>query len=114
MGFSKFGKTPFEAVLYSLPKGYTNTFLSESLEVNQNIVLEVEVRNYKNLKVAHILCFAPKFECEIELLIFHPKPYHKSIFKPDSVLIVSGKLQKNAGFYTLLQPKVLKIQVKSY
>ncbi|WP_297731310.1 ATP-dependent DNA helicase RecG [Helicobacter sp. UBA3407] len=108
MGFSKFGKTPFEAVLYSLPKGYTNTFLSESLEVNQNMVLEVEVRNYKNLKVAHILCFAPKFECEIELLIFHPKPYHKSIFKPDSVLIVSGKLQKNAGFYTLLQPKVLK------
>lgn len=105
---NKFDKTPFEAVLHSLPKGYTNTFLSESLQVNQNAVLEVEVRNYKNLKAAHILCFVPKFECEIELLIFHPKPYHKSIFKPDSVLIVSGKLQKNAGFYTLLQPKVLK------
>ncbi|MBD5166057.1 ATP-dependent DNA helicase RecG [Helicobacter sp.] len=106
----KLGKTPFEAILHHLPKGYTNTFLSQFLELNQNVVLEVEVRDYKNLKTtARALCFVPKFHCEIEMLIFHAKPYHKSIFKIDSELIVGGKLQKNAaGFYTLLQPKVLK------
>lgn len=110
MILNKLGKTPFEAILNHLPKGYTNTFLSQSLELNQNVVLEVEVRDYKNLKTAaHVLCFAPKFHCEIEMLIFHAKPYHKSIFKVESALIVSGKLQKNAAeFYTLLQPKVLK------
>lgn len=107
---NKLGKTPFEAILNYLPKGYTNTFLSQSLELNQNVVLEVEVQDYKNLKTtARALCFAPKFHCEIEMFIFHAKPYHKSIFKIDSEIIVSGKLQKNAaGFYTLLQPKVLK------
>lgn len=107
---NKLGKTPFEAILHHLPKGYTNTFLSQSLELNQKVVLEVEVRDYKNLKTtARALCFVPKFHCEVEMLIFHVKPYHKSIFKIDSTLIVSGKLQKSAtGFYTLLQPKVLK------
>ena len=43
------------------------------------------------------------------MLIFNAKSYHKSIFKVDSCLIVSGKLQQNAmGLYTLIQPKVLK------
>lgn len=107
--FDKFGKTPFEAILHHLPKGYTNTFLSPSLEANKNIVLEVEIRGFRNLKTtARVLCFAPKFQCKIEMLIFHPKPYHKTIFKLDSLLIVSGKIQQAGGFYTLLQPKVLK------
>lgn len=108
MNFEKLGKTPFDAILSCLPKGYTNTFLSESLEV-ENAVLEVEVKNYKHLKAAHISCFAPKFDCEIEMLVFNAKSYHKSIFKPNSTLIVSGKLQKSAmGLYTLIQPKVLQ------
>lgn len=108
MNFEKLGKTPFDAILSYLPKGYTNTFLSESLEV-ENAVLEVEVKNYKHLKAAHILCFVPKFDCEIEMLVFNAKSYHKSIFKPNSTLIVSGKLQKGAmGLYTLIQPKVLQ------
>ncbi|WP_297811205.1 ATP-dependent DNA helicase RecG [uncultured Helicobacter sp.] len=109
MIFDKFGRTPFEAILNHLPKSYLNTFLSESLEVGKNVVLEVEVRSYKSLKAAHILGFVPKFNCEIEMLIFNAKSYHKSIFKVDSCLIVSGKLQQNAmGIYTLIQPKVLK------
>ena len=108
MNFEKLGKTPFDAILSCLPKGYTNTFLSESLEV-ENAVLEVEVKNYKHLKAAHISCFVPKFDCEIEMLVFNAKSYHKSIFKPNSTLIVSGKLQKGAmGLYTLIQPKVLQ------
>ncbi len=106
---NKFGKTPFEAILHHLPKAYIDAFLSQSLELDKNVVLEVEVREYKSLKTARVLCFVPKFHCEIEMLIFHPKAYHKSIFKIDSLLIVSGKLQKNAtGLYTLLQPKILK------
>lgn len=109
MNFNKLGKTPFDAILSCLPKSYTNTFLSESLEADKNVVLEVEVRSYKPLKAAHIVGFAPKFNCEIAMLIFNAKSYHKSIFRVDSCLIVSGKLQQNAmGLYTLIQPKVLK------
>lgn len=107
--FDKLGKTPFEAILHHLPKTYTNAFISESLEVDKNVVLEVEVRGFRNLKTtACVSCFAPKFQCEIEMVIFHPKSYHKTIFKSDSTLIVSGKIQKAGGIYSLLQPKVLK------
>ncbi|MBX7490420.1 ATP-dependent DNA helicase RecG [Helicobacter turcicus] len=106
--WQKYGKTPFEAMLQALPKGYTNTFLSEHLEANENAVLEVEILNFRFANPARVLCYSPKFECELELVIFHPKPYHKNQFKPKTTLIVSGKLQKYGIAFSLVQPKVLK------
>ncbi|WDL70042.1 ATP-dependent DNA helicase RecG [Helicobacter winghamensis] len=107
--WQKYSKTPFGAMLQVLPKGYTNTFLSESLEVAQNAVLEVEILNFRTTNPARVLCYAPKFECELELIIFHAKPYHKSQFKPTSKLIVGGKVQKYGIAFSLIQPKVLKV-----
>lgn len=107
--WQKYGKTPFEAMLRILPKGYVNTFLSKQLEVNQDVVLEVEILSVKFTSQARISCYSPKFECKLELVIFHPKPYHKSQFKPKMNVIVSGKLQKYSYFLSIVQPKVLKI-----
>ncbi|TLD82663.1 ATP-dependent DNA helicase RecG [Helicobacter sp. MIT 11-5569] len=106
--WQKYGKTPFEAILQVLPKGYTNTFLSETLSINHNVVLEVEILNFRFSNPARILCYCAKFDCELELIIFHPKPYHKSQFKPNTTLIVSGKLQKYGISLSLIQPKILK------
>ncbi|MCI5968128.1 ATP-dependent DNA helicase RecG [Helicobacter sp.] len=106
--WQKYGKTPFETMLKVLPKGYTNTFLSKSLEVNHDAVLEVEILNFKMTNPVRVLCYAPKFECQLELIIFHAKPYHRSQFKPSTKLIVSGKVQKYGIAFSLLQPKILK------
>lgn len=106
--WQKYGKTPFEAILKTLPRGYTNTFLSKHLKINQNVVLEVEILNFRFTNPARVLCYSLKFECELELVIFYPKPYHKNQFKPKTKLIVSGKLQKYGILLSLIQPKILK------
>ncbi|MDE5603497.1 MAG: ATP-dependent DNA helicase RecG, partial [Helicobacter sp.] len=100
--------TFFEFVLSFTPKSYTNSHLSQTLEVNAQAVLKVEVLRYFSYKVAKVLCYTPLFDREIELVIFNPKPYHKNIFAVGEILVVSGKIQKNGEYYTLIQPKILK------
>ena len=101
-------KTYFEFILSFLPKDYKSGVLSRDLAIDTQSVLEVKVLNYSHFKIAKVLCFAPLFSQEIELVIFNAKPYHKSIFKKGEHLVVSGKLQKNMGFYQLIQPQIIK------
>ncbi|WP_198672531.1 ATP-dependent DNA helicase RecG [Helicobacter burdigaliensis] len=101
-------KNLFEFVLAYTPKDYTNSILSDALVPNTQVVVEVEVLRFSSFKVAKVLVDLPFFNKEAELIIFNAKPYHKAIFKEGEKLIVSGKLQKNAGFLSILQPKVLK------
>lgn len=101
-------QTFFGFVLHFTPKSYTNSYLSQTLEANTQVVLKIEVLKYFSYKAAKVLCYAPLFDREIELVIFNPKSYHKNIFIPGEHLIISGKIQKNGGYYTLIQPKILK------
>lgn len=105
----KYGKTPFEAILNALPKGYTSTFLSQSLEESPNGVFEVEIVEFLLTSPARVRCFSPKFSYPLELVIFHPKPYHKAQFKPKTTLVVCGKLQRNGSSFSIIQPKILKV-----
>lgn len=101
-------KTLFDFVLKCTPKGYTNTLLSHELVANTQAVLEVEILRYSAFKNAKVLCYAPLLDREIELVIFHAKAYHKAIFRVGEKLIVSGKVQIQGGFVSVIQPKVLK------
>ena len=101
-------KTLFEFFLKFIPKDYANTIFSSELKTNTQAVLAVEVLRYSSFKIAKVLCYAPLFDKEIELVIFNTKPYHKSIFKIGENLVVSGKVQIQNGFVSLIQPKVLK------
>lgn len=101
-------KSLFEFVLAYTPKDYTNSILSDELVPNTQVVVEVEVLRFNSFRVAKVLVDLPFFNQEAELVIFNAKPYHKAIFKESERLIISGKLQKNAGFLSILQPKVLK------
>ena len=108
MEFQKYGKTPLEALLHHLPKGYKNTFLSTSLQIGKNVVLEVEVLDYKPTKPVRVSCYSKKFDCHIMLIIFHAKPYHRATFKPHATLNISGKLQpQGLDVYSIIQPKIL-------
>ena len=88
-------QTFFGFVLHFTPKGYTNSYLSQTLEANTQVVLKIEVLKYFSYKAAKVLCYASLFDREIELVIFNPKPYHKNIFIPAEYLIISAKIWKN-------------------
>lgn len=107
MLWEKYGKTPFDVFLKYLPKSYLNTFLSTELVPNENVVLEVVIENYMPTNPARVSCFALGFECSLLLVIFHPKPYHRGIFKPKAHLKITGKLQQQGAMYSIVQPKVL-------
>ncbi len=101
-------KTLFDLVLKFTPKGYTNTLLSHELIPNTQVVLEVEILRYSSFKNTKVLCYAPLLKKEIELVIFHAKAYHRAIFRVGEKLIVSGKVQIQGGFISVIQPKVVK------
>ena len=101
-------KSFFDFCLKFTPKDYSNTILSSQLIANTQAVLEVEVLRYSNFKNARVLCYVPLLDREIDLMIFNAKTYHKSIFKVGERLVVSGKVQIQGGFISVIQPKVLK------
>lgn len=96
-------------VLHYTPKNYTNTYLSTELIPNAQATLKVQIQAIqtfgfgKNARL-HINAFMLDFHKPLEMTIFHPKPFHKKIFTPDSIHYALGKLQYYNG-YTLIQPK---------
>ena len=101
-------KSFFDFCLKFTARDYSSTILSSQLIANAQAVLEVEVLRYSNFKNARVLCYVPLLDREIDLMIFNAKTYHKSIFKVGERLVVSGKVQIQGGFISVIQPKVLK------
>lgn len=91
-----------------VPKGYDNLFLSDSLEAGFEHVLELSIRHVsKQRKFLKITAFSERFDQFIEILYFRFSPYHVKQFHEAESLVLKGKLDRKAGHWQLIQPKIL-------
>lgn len=96
----------YEAILYT-PKSYTNTFLLRDLEDSLGAIrvrIEGKTRMAKILKIH---AFALDFDCAIDINIFHPKPFHNSIFAVGKEMCLLGEVAQFNGVYQINQPKII-------
>ncbi len=105
--YEKYGNTLIEAILKHLPSGYLDTTISEELRLGYNAVLEIKVQKYIEKRQAIVVCYLPKFDCNLTLSIFHAKRFHRATFKAGATLYVCGKLQDIGYGLNITQPKIL-------
>lgn len=97
----------FDAILYT-PKSYTNTYLIKNLDKNiaQNGVIRVKIlRLSKSPKTLKIEALMLDFDDFVEIIIFHPKPYHNKIFGIEKEINIMGKFEYS-GIWRIIQPKI--------
>lgn len=92
----------------TVPHSYEDRTLSTTARVSQNQCLDVEVRAfYPSIKVNRVRFFCFNLDCEVEGVIFQPKPYHRHQFPLHARLFVYGKLEYQQGHFQLIQPRVV-------
>lgn len=96
----------YEAILYT-PKSYTNTFLLRNLEDSLGAI-RVQIKGKTRMaKILKIHAFALDFDCNIDINIFHPKPFHNSIFAVGKEMCLLGEVAQFNGVYQINQPKII-------
>ncbi len=96
----------YEAILFA-PKSYTNTFLLRDLEDSLGAIrVRIEGKT-KMAKILKIRAFALDFDCAIDINIFHPKPFHNSIFAVGKEMCLLGEVAQFNGVYQINQPKII-------
>lgn len=96
----------YEAILYA-PKSYTNTFLLRDLEDSLGAI-RVQIKGKTRMaKILKIHAFALDFDCAIDINIFHPKPFHNSIFAVGKEMCLFGEVAQFNGVYQINQPKII-------
>ncbi len=100
-------------IITHAPKSYIDTTLTPTLTPHSNVLIKVHIHDTKTLgfgKNARLSIYATMsdFNQPLEMIIFHPKPFHKKIFSEDSIQYVLGKLETYNQRYTLIQPKSIK------
>ncbi|DAB40338.1 MAG TPA: ATP-dependent DNA helicase RecG [Sulfurovum sp. UBA12169] len=92
-----------------VPASYTDTTLSNSLEIGKVNTLEA--------KVEEVSVFAGKFRVSFRLIrsgkklsstFFHSTPYHHKRFSIGSNHIIQGRLEEHRGYLQMPQPKSIK------
>lgn len=96
----------YEAILYT-PKSYTNTFLLRDLGDSLGAVRVKIERRTRMAKILKIHAFAMDFDCAIDINIFHPKPFHNSIFAVGKEMCLLGEVAQFEGIYQINQPKII-------
>lgn len=99
-------------IIHYLPKSYTDTTPSTTLTPHTNAVLRVKIHTLSSLGFGknarlRIHAYLCDFQKDIELFIFHPKPFHKTTFASDKELYIMGKLELYQGKFSLIQPKII-------
>ncbi|MDD7566964.1 MAG: ATP-dependent DNA helicase RecG [Helicobacter sp.] len=99
-------------VLLCAPKGYEYKEFLKSLDsINSEVCVRVQIieckKNYAK-SYMKITAYMLDFSCNIELIVFHPKPFMMHIFAPHKQCVIYGKLthDRNAGL-CMIQPKIL-------
>ncbi len=96
----------YEAILFA-PKSYTNTFLLRDLEDSLGAIrVRIEGKT-KMAKILKIRTFALDFDCAIDINIFHPKPFHHSLFAVGKEMCLLGEVAQFNGVYQINQPKII-------
>lgn len=96
----------YEAILYT-PKSYTNTFLLRDLRDSLGAIKVRIKRRTRMAKILKIRAFAVDFDCAIDINIFHPKPFHNSLFAVGKEMCLLGEVAQFDGIYQINQPKII-------
>lgn len=91
------------------PRRYENLYpISNLVSLPFEGVLKVSILSYSQVaRVLKIRALMLDFGVELELLIFHPKVFHKKLFPLGETLYIHGVLQKKDKF-EMIQPKLVK------
>lgn len=99
----------YDAILYT-PKSYTNTFLIRDLSDSNGASGAIRVKIIDKVRLAKILkirAYALDFDCDIDINIFHPKPFHNALFAVGKEMYILGEVAQFNGIYQINQPKII-------
>lgn len=99
----------YDAILYT-PKSYTNTFLIRDLSDSNGASGAICVKIIDKVRLAKILkirAYALDFDCDIDINIFHPKPFHNTLFAVGKEMYILGEVAQFNGIYQINQPKII-------
>lgn len=106
---AQFGFNNLYELILTPPKSYQNTMLIKDLQdgVEGALILQITDSIY-HPKAYKFYGFCQNLNTIIEIVFFHPKPYHKAIFSLGQEVIIQGKIRLNNGTPSMIQPKVIK------
>ncbi len=90
------------------PQSYINTTMITTLQDGVQGALRVEIVSHLSRpNTLRIQAYMLDFDTYIEIVIFHPKSYHKRLFALHQTILIQGKLQYQYNQYSIIQPKVI-------
>ncbi len=93
----------------SLPKGYEDNFIKNFPKIGFENVIDATVLHIQNMgKFLKIRLFAHNFNQEMTGIVFHPKPFHKKVFRVDERFFLRGKIEFSFNTFSIVQPKIIK------
>jgi len=90
------------------PVGYTDTRLSTTLRPGRVHTLNVTIRHLADRggRLA-AQAFLDDFNQPLEITLFHPKPWHRSVFRSGARLLLHGKLERFGHKFQMVNPQKL-------
>ena len=93
-----------------LPSSYSNTLLSDTIEIGKKQTFEAkvtEVTNSSNGKL-RISFYLPKFNRYLSSMLFRVTPYHRQLYRVGSQHFIQGRVEEYNGNLQINQAKSLK------
>lgn len=106
---AQFGFGNLYELILTPPHSYQNTMLIQHLADSTEGALSLQITDSRYHPKAYTFYgFSKSLNAMVELVYFHPKPYHKALFTLGQEVIVQGKMRLNNGTPSFIQPKVIK------
>ena len=106
---AQFGFGNLYELILTPPHSYQNTMPIQHLIDSTEGALSLQVTDSRYHPKAYTFYgFSKSLNAMVELVYFHPKPYHKALFTLGQEVIVQGKMRLNNGTPSFIQPKVIK------
>ncbi|WP_456389758.1 ATP-dependent DNA helicase RecG [Hydrogenimonas sp.] len=105
----KLKKAGFSSLLelaVHLPSSYLDTRLSDRIEIGEIHTIQANVQTVRKISNRLVVTVtAPITPQSIEVVIFHPQPYHLALFKPGTIHYLQGKIEVFAQKLQMVNPK---------
>ncbi len=107
--FSKLGVKNCISLALHLPNTYENRTLHTQPLLGQLQLLDVEIKSFsQSIKFNKLRLFCFNLNCELDAILFQPKPYHKAQFLVGERVFVYGKVELNFSNLQMIQPRIVK------
>ena len=107
--FKKLGKSNCIELALLLPNNYEDRTLYPQARIGEAQVLDVEIKSFApSIKFNKLRFFCFNLNCEVEAVLFQPKPYHRHQFIVGERVFVYGKVELNFNNLQMVQPRIVK------